>query len=108
MQMLCSASHFFSASHYISSVYRRILKCEIVSTYCTLTWEQVDSLIPDAKLVFIICLVTYGGVVMTMYHVNLEPMFLEHEEKLVSSGKGGYMQMLCSASQVIQSERTHH
>ena len=48
----------------------------------------MDSLIPDAKLVFIISLVTYGGVVMTMYHVNLEPMFFEHEEKLVPSGKG--------------------
>ena len=61
--------------------------CEIASTYCTLTWEQVDSLIPDAKLVFIICFITYGSVVMTMYYVNLELMFFEHE-KLVPSGKG--------------------
>ena len=64
----------------LSCICRRRLKCEITSTYCTLTWEQVDSLIPDAKPVFIICLVTYGGVVVTTYHVNLEQMFLEHEE----------------------------
>ena len=75
----------------LSCICRRRLKCEITSTYCTLTWEQVDSLIPDAKLVFIICLITYGGVVMTMYRVNLEPMFFKHEEKLVPSGKGGYI-----------------
>ena len=42
----------------LSCICRRRLKCEIASTYCTLTWEQVDSLIPDAKLVFIICLAT--------------------------------------------------
>ena len=64
-------------------IYRRRLKCEITSTYCTLTREQVDSLTPDAKPVFIICLVIYGGVVVTTYHVNLEQMFSEHEEKLV-------------------------
>ena len=79
---------------------RRRLKCEIASTYSTLTWEQVDSLIPDAMLGFIICLVTCGSVVVTTYHVNLEPMFFEHEEKLVPSGKGVHMQMR-SASQVI-------
>ena len=54
----------------LSCICRRRLKCEITSIYCTLTREQVDSLIPDAKL----GLVTYGGVVMMMYHVNLEPM----------------------------------
>ena len=76
----------------LSFICRRRLKCEIASTYCTLTREQVDSLIPDAKPVFIICLITYGGVVMTMYHMR-RSLFL-----LV---KGGCMQMLCSASQVI-------
>jgi len=48
----------------------------------------VDGLIPDAAHLFVIRLVTYGNVVVTTYHVDREPMFFEHEGKLVPSGKG--------------------
>ena len=77
------------------------LHCFSVGGDC-LTREQVDRLIPDAEPVFIICLVTYGGVVMTTYHVNLEPMFFEHEEKLVPSGKGRtYAEVVFSQSGLV-------
>ena len=85
-----------------SDICRRRLKCEITSTYCTLTREQVDSLIPDTKPVFIICLLTYASVAMMTYHVNLEPMFFEHEEKLVPSGKGSsYAEVVFSQSGLV-------
>lgn len=48
--------------------------------------EQVDDLVPDEESLYVIRLVTYGGVIVTTYHVSLEPMFFEHEKTIVPSG----------------------
>lgn len=69
---------------------RRKLKLDIASTYPVLTTEQVDELIPDNVPMFVVKVVTYGGVGVTTYHVKMQPLFFEHRKKLVPSGRQAY------------------
>ncbi len=68
--------------------FRRQLKRDIATSYTFLSRREVDDLVPDADPLYVIHLVTYGGVIVTTYHVKRDPMFFKHKEKLVPSGKG--------------------
>ena len=62
---------------------------EISSFYPTLLPEQLEDLLPSYIPLFVVRLVTYGGVIVTTYHVDGEPLFFEHGVRLLPSGKGG-------------------
>lgn len=57
---------------------RKKLKQKILSTFPALTPEHLEDLLPSKIPLFVIRLVTFGGVVVTTYHTEGDPIFFDH------------------------------
>ncbi len=63
------------------------MKKEIASFYPCLLPEHLEDLLPSYIPLFVVRLVTYGGVIVTTYHTDGEPLFFEHGVRIVPSGE---------------------
>ena len=80
---------------------RKRLKKEIANFYPTLLPEHLEDLLPSYIPLFVVRLVTYGGVIVTTYHADGEPLFFEHGVRLLPSGKANILSLLIPCCKIF-------
>ena len=85
LKMATVAMTTYSILHYDNS--RKKLKQKIRTIFPDLAPEQLEDLLPSKIPLFVIRLVTFGGVVVTTYHTEGDPIFFDHASGVCPSSE---------------------